>query len=165
MTCTWEISTGPAEPGSPQEFPDAAAAAADEAAWASAATEEEKRYEALFAKEAEVPLPRLTIVILVVGTYGDVAPFCALGQQLAKDGHRVRLASHSEYRKKVWLPVDRCTAAAIRVTQTKQTQRALARQTGRSAKCPQRTIAHIFTCAPRSYGGRTATETWFVADC
>ena len=46
-------------------------------------------------------VPKLTIVILVVGTRGDVQPFIYLGQALQKYGHRVRLATHAEYRKDV----------------------------------------------------------------
>ncbi|PSN67556.1 UDP-Glycosyltransferase/glycogen phosphorylase, partial [Corynespora cassiicola Philippines] len=37
---------------------------------------------------------RLNIVIQVVGSRGDVQPFIALGQELQKHGHRVRLATH-----------------------------------------------------------------------
>ena len=45
--------------------------------------------------------PKINIVILVVGTRGDVQPFIYLGQGLQKDGHRVRLATHLEYRDDV----------------------------------------------------------------
>lgn len=37
----------------------------------------------------------LNIVIQVVGSRGDVQPFVALGTELRKHGHRVRLATHS----------------------------------------------------------------------
>ncbi|GMH36151.1 hypothetical protein BSKO_04019 [Bryopsis sp. KO-2023] len=40
----------------------------------------------------------LNIVILVVGTRGDVQPFVALGRGLKECGHRVRLASHRDYK-------------------------------------------------------------------
>ncbi|CAF2987682.1 unnamed protein product [Rotaria sp. Silwood2] len=43
-------------------------------------------------------VPRLTILILVVGTRGDVQPFIALGQALRVNGHRVRLATHEIFR-------------------------------------------------------------------
>ena len=44
-------------------------------------------------------LPKLTIAILVVGTRGDVQPFCAVAMRLRdKYGHRVRLATHAIYR-------------------------------------------------------------------
>ena len=48
-----------------------------------------------------LPAPPLNIVILVVGTRGDVQPFIYLGQGLKINGHRVRLATHAEYRKDV----------------------------------------------------------------
>ncbi|CAF1422621.1 unnamed protein product [Rotaria sp. Silwood1] len=43
-------------------------------------------------------IPRLAIVILIVGTRGDVQPFIALGQALRAKGHRVRLATHETFR-------------------------------------------------------------------
>lgn len=45
--------------------------------------------------------PPMNIVILVVGTRGDVQPFIYFGLALLKDGHRVRLATHAEYREDV----------------------------------------------------------------
>lgn len=41
---------------------------------------------------------RLNIVIQVVGSRGDVQPFVALGCELQKHGHRVRLATHGVFR-------------------------------------------------------------------
>ncbi|OAG39328.1 hypothetical protein AYO21_06532 [Fonsecaea monophora] len=41
----------------------------------------------------------LNIVIQIVGSRGDVQPFVALGQELQRHGHRVRLATHSAFRK------------------------------------------------------------------
>jgi hypothetical protein len=44
--------------------------------------------------------PPLNIVILVVGSRGDVQPFVALGQELkTKYGHRIRLATHGTFKK------------------------------------------------------------------
>lgn len=40
---------------------------------------------------------KLNIVIQVVGSRGDVQPFIALGQELLKHGHRVRLATHDVF--------------------------------------------------------------------
>src|SRR5262249_60615502 len=42
-------------------------------------------------------LPRLSIVIMVVGSRGDVQPFIPIGRRLAKL-HRVRIATHREFR-------------------------------------------------------------------
>ncbi|KAJ2898613.1 hypothetical protein MKZ38_003810 [Zalerion maritima] len=41
----------------------------------------------------------LNIVIQVVGSRGDVQPFIALGSELKKHGHRVRLATHNTFAK------------------------------------------------------------------
>ncbi len=41
----------------------------------------------------------LNIVILIVGSRGDVQPFIALGKELLKYGHRIRLATHETFRK------------------------------------------------------------------
>lgn len=45
--------------------------------------------------------PSMKIVILVVGTRGDVQPFVNLGLELKNRGHTVRVATHSEYRQDV----------------------------------------------------------------
>lgn len=45
--------------------------------------------------EAGAASLRLNIVIHVVGSRGDVQPFVALGQELVRHGHRVRLATHN----------------------------------------------------------------------
>ncbi|XP_021652258.2 sterol 3-beta-glucosyltransferase UGT80A2 isoform X2 [Hevea brasiliensis] len=48
---------------------------------------------------AEPPdLRPLQIVMLIVGTRGDVQPFIAIGKRLQEDGHRVRLATHSNFK-------------------------------------------------------------------
>lgn len=41
----------------------------------------------------------LNIVIQVVGSRGDVQPFVALGNELQRHGHRVRLATHGVFKK------------------------------------------------------------------
>lgn len=42
--------------------------------------------------------PPLCIVIMIVGSRGDVQPYIALGKRLKSDGHRVRIASHENFR-------------------------------------------------------------------
>ncbi|KAF4614897.1 hypothetical protein D9613_003313 [Agrocybe pediades] len=42
--------------------------------------------------------PTMNIVIMIVGSRGDVQPYVALGKELKKDGHRVRIASHETFR-------------------------------------------------------------------
>eukprot|EP00026_Physarum_polycephalum_P004447 Phypoly_transcript_04466.p1 GENE.Phypoly_transcript_04466~~Phypoly_transcript_04466.p1 ORF type:complete len:692 (+),score=114.89 Phypoly_transcript_04466:68-2143(+) len=45
------------------------------------------------------PPPFLNIVILIVGSRGDVQPFIAFGKGLQQAGHRVRLATHVTFRQ------------------------------------------------------------------
>ncbi|KAJ7272823.1 UDP-Glycosyltransferase/glycogen phosphorylase [Mycena rebaudengoi] len=42
--------------------------------------------------------PSMNIVIMIVGSRGDVQPYVALGKLLVADGHRVRIASHETFR-------------------------------------------------------------------
>ena len=53
----------------------------------------------IYSPESQPPwtIP-LNIVIQVVGSRGDVQPFVALGNELLKFGHRVRLATHDIFR-------------------------------------------------------------------
>ncbi|KAK7374351.1 hypothetical protein VNO80_07781 [Phaseolus coccineus] len=44
-----------------------------------------------------LPIKPLQIVMLIVGTRGDVQPFVAMGKRLQEDGHRVRLATHKNF--------------------------------------------------------------------
>ncbi|KAJ3217557.1 hypothetical protein HK099_005431 [Clydaea vesicula] len=50
-------------------------------------------------KEYDLNVPVLNIVMLIVGSRGDVQPFVALGKELEKFGHRVRLATHEIFRE------------------------------------------------------------------
>ncbi|KAK6940565.1 Glycosyltransferase family 28, N-terminal domain [Dillenia turbinata] len=44
-------------------------------------------------------IPPLQIVMLIVGTRGDVQPFIAIGKRLQEYGHRVRLATHLNFKE------------------------------------------------------------------
>lgn len=50
-------------------------------------------------EEERRAIPPLQIAILIVGTQGDVQPFVAIGKHLQEYGHRVRLATHSNFRE------------------------------------------------------------------
>ncbi|XP_075099059.1 sterol 3-beta-glucosyltransferase UGT80A2 isoform X1 [Nicotiana tabacum] len=44
-------------------------------------------------------IPPIQIVMLIVGTRGDVQPFIAIGKRLQDFGHRVRLATHANFKE------------------------------------------------------------------
>ncbi|KAJ4479996.1 glycosyltransferase family 1 protein [Lentinula aciculospora] len=46
--------------------------------------------------------PPMSIVIMIVGSPGDVQPYVALGKRLLQDGHRIRIASHATFRSFVF---------------------------------------------------------------
>ncbi|KAG4397860.1 hypothetical protein AAZX31_10G212300 [Glycine max] len=50
------------------------------------------------SSESKKSVPRLQIVILVVGTRGDVQPFLAIARRLQEYGHHVRLATHDNFK-------------------------------------------------------------------
>ncbi|CAH9050878.1 unnamed protein product [Cuscuta epithymum] len=54
--------------------------------------------EALDATELQC-IPPMQIVMLIVGTRGDVQPFVAIGKRLQEYGHRVRLATHANFKE------------------------------------------------------------------
>jgi UDP:flavonoid glycosyltransferase YjiC (YdhE family) len=46
------------------------------------------------------PIPKLNIVIMVIGSRGDIQPFLKVGKLLKEDyGHRVRIATHPAFKK------------------------------------------------------------------
>lgn len=46
------------------------------------------------------PLPKLNIVIMVIGSRGDIQPFLKVGKLLKEEhGHRVRIATHPAFKK------------------------------------------------------------------
>ncbi|EQL34730.1 hypothetical protein, variant 1 [Blastomyces dermatitidis ATCC 26199] len=54
----------------------------------------------LVGADTGLPVPRLNIVIQIVGSRGDVQPFVALGRELKNGyGHRVRLATHPTFKQ------------------------------------------------------------------
>lgn len=51
------------------------------------------------AATCEIPRPKLNIVIMVIGSRGDVQPFVKIGKILKEEhGHRVRIATHPAFR-------------------------------------------------------------------
>ena len=46
-----------------------------------------------------LPLPKLNIVVMVIGSRGDIQPFLKLGKSLKEEhGHRVRIATHPAFK-------------------------------------------------------------------
>ena len=48
--------------------------------------------------ERDIPIPKLNIVVMVIGSRGDIQPFLKIGQILKERGHRVRIATHPTFR-------------------------------------------------------------------
>jgi hypothetical protein len=51
-----------------------------------------------YPKMRKLSVPKLNILIMAVGTRGDIQPFRQFGMRLKEDGHRVRLATHELFR-------------------------------------------------------------------
>ncbi|KAM3065171.1 hypothetical protein ACMFMG_010367 [Clarireedia jacksonii] len=47
---------------------------------------------------SDAPRPKLNIVVMVIGSRGDIQPFLKLGKNLKEYGHRVRIATHPAFR-------------------------------------------------------------------
>jgi hypothetical protein len=47
---------------------------------------------------AEKPIPSLNIVVMVIGSRGDIQPFLKIGKLLKERGHRVRIATHPAFK-------------------------------------------------------------------
>lgn len=54
-----------------------------------------------YASLKKLSMPKLNILIMAVGTRGDIQPFRQFGMRLMEDGHRVRLATHELFRSYV----------------------------------------------------------------
>ncbi|KAL3421045.1 glycosyltransferase family 28 domain-containing protein [Phlyctema vagabunda] len=49
--------------------------------------------------DSDLPRPRLNIVVMVIGSRGDIQPFLRIGKDLQEYGHRVRIATHPAFRE------------------------------------------------------------------
>ena len=76
------------------EFDQAADCLAQAPEWLAAHASE---LAAAPAPDAPAHVPPLSIVIMIVGSRGDVQPFIPIGRRLA-ERHRVRIATHREFR-------------------------------------------------------------------
>ena len=91
------VSTGAGD-GLQMDFDHAASSFAHATPWMAAHTE---GLATAPAPPAEPPrVPPLSIVIMVIGSRGDIQPFIPIGRRLA-ERHRVRIATHREFRPMV----------------------------------------------------------------
>jgi hypothetical protein len=47
---------------------------------------------------SDLPWPKLNIVVMVIGSRGDIQPFLKLGKNLKEYGHKVRIATHPAFK-------------------------------------------------------------------
>jgi hypothetical protein len=47
---------------------------------------------------SELPRPKLNIVVMVIGSRGDIQPFLKLGKNLKEYGHKVRIVTHPAFK-------------------------------------------------------------------
>ena len=80
------------------DFDDAAEVFGRAAPWMTSYDAEVARTR---RRRGQTRVPCLSVVMLVVGTRGDVQPFVVIGTRLARKNHRVRLATHAEFRPMV----------------------------------------------------------------
>ena len=50
-------------------------------------------------EDDNITRPKLNIVVMVIGSRGDIQPFLKLGMELKKYGHRVRIATHPTFKE------------------------------------------------------------------
>lgn len=62
------------------------------------AGDEAKRPASDNSGDKHAPRPKLNIVVMVIGSRGDIQPFLKVGQTLKEHGHRVRIATHPAFR-------------------------------------------------------------------
>eukprot|EP01087_Luapelamoeba_hula_P016106 TRINITY_DN4921_c0_g2_i1.p1 TRINITY_DN4921_c0_g2~~TRINITY_DN4921_c0_g2_i1.p1 ORF type:complete len:755 (-),score=90.41 TRINITY_DN4921_c0_g2_i1:29-2293(-) len=75
----------------PIEYPDESDA--DDEAW-----ERPELRRVLSGRWVNTKVPPLNILMLIIGSRGDVQPFLALAIRLNKEGHTVRLATHNDFK-------------------------------------------------------------------
>ncbi|KAI0996439.1 Sterol 3-beta-glucosyltransferase [Podosphaera aphanis] len=71
----------------------------------SARREEKKNLDATMDTAPNIP-PSLNIVVMVIGSRGDIQPFLKLGKKLKECGHNVRIATHPAFKEFVQLDSD-----------------------------------------------------------
>ncbi|KAL2069737.1 hypothetical protein VTL71DRAFT_14416 [Oculimacula yallundae] len=70
---------------------DDASGAKDKRGWKSDASSE--------TIASDIPRPKLNIVVMVIGSRGDIQPFLRLGKNLKEYGHKVRIATHPAFKE------------------------------------------------------------------